>query len=343
VTIVGVDAHKRSHTLVAVDASGRKLGEKVSKTTNSGHIEAMRWARKMFGPEVVWAVEDCRHVSRRLEQDLLTAGYSVIRVPTRLMARTRASARAPGKSDPIDALAVARAALREPGLPTATHDQRSRELKLLVDRREDLLGQRTATTNRLLWRLHELDPEATVAPSALSYPLHQDTTRELLADHHGLVAELARAELDDITRITQDARALEKRISQSVRLAAPSLLALQGCGPLSAAKIIAETAGVDRFRNEAAFARFCGVAPEPAWSGSNTGRMRFVKHGNRQVNAALHRIAITQLRDGAGHDYYRKRIEAGDPPMGALRRLKRQLARVVYYRVKADNSATRLG
>jgi transposase len=337
--ICGVDAHKRSHCVVAVDDSGRKLGEKTSKTTTSGHIDAMRWARKTYGPDIVWAVEDCRHVSRLLEQDLLNAGYAVIRVPTRLMARTRASARSPGKSDPIDALAVARAALREPGLPTATYDEGSRELKLLVDRREDLLGQRTATINRLLWRLHELDPEVVIAPSALSYPIHQDTTRELLSGHQGLVAELARAELDDIARITQDARALEKRINQTVRVAAPGLLALQGCGPLSAAKIIAETAGVARFRNEAAFARFCGVAPEPAWSGSNSGRTRFVKHGNRQVNAALHRIAITQLRDGAGHDYYRKRIESGDPPMGALRRLKRQLARIVYYRMMADTRA----
>ncbi|HEX7823528.1 MAG TPA: IS110 family transposase [Mycobacterium sp.] len=337
---MGVDSAKRSHVLVAIDDSGRKLGEKTSKTTTSGHIEAMRWARKSFGSdEVVWAIEDCRHVSRLLQQDLLAAGHTVIRVPTRLMARTRASARDPGKSDPIDALAVARAALREPGLPTATFNEGARELKLLVDRREDLLGQRTATINRLLWRLHELDPEVVMGPSALSYGVHQDSARELLSGHHGLVADLARAELDDISRLTQDARALEKRINRTVRVAAPALLALQGCGPLSAAKIIAETAGVDRFRNEGAFARFCGVAPEPAWSGYNIGRMRFVKHGNRQVNTALHRIAITQIRDGAGRDYYRKRIECGDPPMGALRRLKRQLARIVYYRMKADNDA----
>jgi transposase len=123
VAIVGVDAHKRSHTLVAIDRSGRKLAEKTSTTNSSGHLEAIRWARGKFGASVEWAVEDCRHVSRRLEQDLIDAGYSVIRVPTRLMARTRASARTAGKSDPIDALAVARAALREPDLPTARHHE----------------------------------------------------------------------------------------------------------------------------------------------------------------------------------------------------------------------------
>jgi Transposase len=152
--IVEIDAHKRSHTFGAIDDSGRRLGEKVSKTSSVGHLEAIRWARSKFGADITWAVEDCRHVSRLLEQDLLTAGYSVIRVPTRLMARTRASARTVGKSDPIDALAIARAALREPNLPTAYTDQTSRDLKLLVDRREDLIGQRTATISRLLWRLH---------------------------------------------------------------------------------------------------------------------------------------------------------------------------------------------
>ena len=108
----------------------------------------------------MWAIEDCRHLSTRLERDLLAAGQQVVRVPPKLMAQTRASARTRGKSDPIDALAVARAALREPDLPVAAHDEVSRELKLLVDRREDLVAERTRTINRLRWHLHELDPRA---------------------------------------------------------------------------------------------------------------------------------------------------------------------------------------
>src|SRR6478672_6476824 len=119
------------------------------------------------------------------------------------MARTRASARTVGKSDPIDALAVARAALREPGLPTASHDEASRELKLLVDRREDLLGQRTATMNRLLWRLHELDPDRTMAPSALTSRIHRENTSAWLQSQCGLAAELARGELADITHLSE--------------------------------------------------------------------------------------------------------------------------------------------
>src|SRR5215213_9885409 len=104
------------------------------------------------------AVEDCRHVSTRLERALLDAGQSVVWVPAKLMAQTRASARTRGKSDPIDALAVARAVLREPDLPVASHDEASRELKLLVDRRDDLVKERTAMMNRFRWHLHRIDP-----------------------------------------------------------------------------------------------------------------------------------------------------------------------------------------
>ena len=147
--VVGADVHKRTHTFVAVDEVGRKLGEKVVVATSAGHGEAVMWARERFGVEVVWAIEDCRHLSTRLERDLLTADQKVVRVPAKLMAQVRASARTRGKSDPIDALAVARAFLREPDLPVAAHDEVSGELKLLVDRREVLVARRTAMINRL--------------------------------------------------------------------------------------------------------------------------------------------------------------------------------------------------
>ncbi|KKB97256.1 IS110 family transposase, partial [Mycobacterium nebraskense] len=193
--VVGADVHKRTHTFVAVDQVGRKLGEKVVAATSYGHAEAVMWARERFGVEVVWGIEDCRHLSARLERDLLTAGQHVVRVPPKLMAQTRASARTRGKSDPIDALAVARAVLREPDLPVASHDETSRELKLLVDRREVLVAQRTATINRLRWRVHELDPERAPKPGSLDRAKHREMLRAWLDTVSGLVAELARDEL----------------------------------------------------------------------------------------------------------------------------------------------------
>ena len=167
--VVGADVHKRTHTFVAVDEVGRKLGEKTVAAITAGHAEAVMWARERFGADVVWAIEDCRHLSARLERDLFGFGQKVVRVPPKLMAMARKSARTRGKSDPIDALAVARGFLREPDLPIASHDEVSRELKLLVDRREVLVAQRTSTINRLLWRVHELDPER--APKARSLDL----------------------------------------------------------------------------------------------------------------------------------------------------------------------------
>ncbi len=141
--VLGIDAHKRTHTVVAVDEAGRKLGQHTTTSaTTKDHLELVRWADQ-FGADRRWAVEDCRHLSRRLERDLLTAGEAIVRVPTKMMAHARDAARTYGKSDPIDALAVARAALREPDLPAARLDDETRQVRLLVDHREDLIAERT--------------------------------------------------------------------------------------------------------------------------------------------------------------------------------------------------------
>ena len=335
--VVGADVHKRTHTFVAVDEVGRKLGEKVVKATTDGHQQAVQWARTQFGTDLVWAIEDCRHLSARLERDLLTADQKVVRVPPKMMAHARSSARTRGKSDPIDALAVARAYLREPDLPIASHDELSRELKLLVDRREDLVGQRTSTINRLLWRVHELDPSRAPKPASLDLAKHRRLLGDWLDTQCGLVAELARDELADITRLTEQINALAKRIGERVRTIAPALLAMPGCGELTAAKIVGETAGVTRFKHEAAFARHSGVAPIPVWSGNTAGRVRMTRSGNRQLNVALHRIAVTQIRlEGLGQTYYRHRLANGDSSTEALRCLKRRLARVVFGHLHTD-------
>jgi transposase len=336
--VVGADVHKQTHTFVAVDEVGRKLCEKTVKAVTAGHAEAVMWARERFGGQVVWAIEDCRHLSARLERDLLTAGQQVVRVPPKLMAMSRKSARTRGKSDPIDALAVARGFLREPDLPIASHDEVSRELKLLVDRREVLVAQRTATINRLLWRIHELDPERAPKPRSLDLAKHRRLLGEWLDTVDGLVAELARDELADITRLTEVINTLAKRIGARVRQVAPMLLAMPGCAELTAAKLVGEAAGVTRFKSEAAFARHAGVAPVPVWSGNTAGRVRMTRSGNRQLNAALHRIAVTQIRlDGLGQTYYRHRLAAGDSSPEALRCLKRRLSRVVFGHLHTDH------
>jgi transposase len=337
VIVVGADVHKATHTFVAVDQVGRKLGERTVKATTAGHESALRWARAQFGSELRWGVEDCRHLSARLERDLLAAGAEVVRVPPKLMAQSRASARERGKSDPIDALSVARAMLREPNLPSAVHDNSTRELKLLVDRREDLVSERTRQINRLRWHLHELDPEFDIPVKGFRLRKHRDRAGEWLAGRRGLVAELAGDILADIEASTGKIDQLEARIITLVQEGYPHLLSIPGCGPLSAAKIAGETANVTRFRSEACFAMNAGVAPLPVWSGNTRGRVRMSRTGNRQLNAALHRIAVTQIRlDSPGRVYYRKRLDHGDSTVEALRCLKRKLARTVFHALHAD-------
>ena len=194
----------------------------------------------------------------------------------------------------------------------ACHDEVSRELKLLVDQCEVLVAQRTATINRLRWRVHELDPERAPKAASLDLAKHRRLLGQWLNTQPVLVAELAREELADITRLTEAINALAKRIGERVRAVAPALLAMPGCGELTAAKLVGEAPGVTRFKSEAAFARHAGVVPIPVWSGNTLGRVRMTRSGNRQLNAALHRIAVTQIRlDGPGRAYYRKRLDAG--------------------------------
>jgi transposase len=337
---LGIDAHKRTHTVVAVDELGRELGQKTTTaTTSDDHLEMLRWGER-FGGQRTWAVEDCRHLSRRLESDLLGAGERIVRVPPKLMAHARDSARTYGKSDPIDALAVARAALRHPDLPAAQLDGPARELRLLVDHREDLVAERTRCINRLRWHLHELDPTWDPPVRSLRSYKNLDALADRLRDLDGTVARIAREILAHVGDLTVQDRALEREISTLVAALAPTLLTVVGVASLTAAKIVAETADVRRFHSKDAYASHNGTAPLPVWSG-NRERHRLSRTGNRQLNAAIHRIAITQMRC---HDdakaYLARRLANGNTKTEALRALKRRLSDVVYRALLPDAQPT---
>src|SRR6266540_3922249 len=290
--VIGVDVHKQSVTAVAVDEAGRMLNE---RTVAVGGDELIGWASAL-GAERLWALEDCRQLTRWLERQLLTRGEDLVRVPPKLMAPERRAGRARGKSDPIDALAVARAALREPDLSRPRPGEPLfRELKLLVDHRDDLVDERRRGQQRLRWHLHQLDPSLLVPAGALD-------------------------------------RTVEQRIKQT----APALLELPGCGAITAAKLLAEIGPIERFETDAQLARHSGVAPLEASSG-RVRRHRLDRGGNRQLNCALHRIAITQARvHPPGRAYLERKQAEGKSRREALRCLKRQLARVVYNTLKAS-------
>jgi transposase len=335
----GVDAHKRTHTIVAVDEHGKAVGQTTVGTTSQDHLGLLRWAAR-FGVERRWAVEDCRHLSRRLERDLLAAGELIVRVPPKLMAHTRDSARTYGKSDPIDALAVARAAQREPDLPTARLDGPDRELRLLVDHRESLVGERTRLICRLRWHLHELDPAWEPKARSLDAKRTLDQVDAHLQDLPGVVARLARELTSRCAELTITINALEREISQITEQLAPALLAMPGCGALTAANIIGETAGVDRFKSRDAYDRYDGTAPLPVWS-ANKSRHRLSRTGNRQLNAALHRIALTQARwHPPAKAMIERRRSAGNSGREAMRILKRRLSDAVFQGLIHDRTAT---
>ena len=167
--VLGADTHKRSHTIAAVSApTGELIGEQTVQSGAKGFAALVIWAREL-GSERVWALEDCRHVSGSLERFLIGRGERVVRVTTKLMADSRRRARGRGKSDSIDAIAVARAAVREGlrALPAAQLEGPELDLRLLVDHRERLVRQRVGLNNTLQWHLHDLWPELTLPASAL--------------------------------------------------------------------------------------------------------------------------------------------------------------------------------
>jgi transposase len=337
--VIGVDAHKRTHTCVAVqESTGRELETQTVPARDAGHGRLLEWARAL-GEQVVWAIEDCRHVSGRLERFLFARGERVIRIPPKLMAGARKSAREPGKSDPIDALAVARAAIREriDSFEVAQLDEQALEIRQLVDHRERLVGQRTAMINDLRWHLHDLDPDYQVPTrSFTSRNWQQRTARKLARMGTRAQVRVARDELKRIRELTGAIDQLHKELAELVSAYRPALLTVPGCGVLCAAKAIGETGGAQRFATASKFARITGTAPLPASSGQRV-RHRFDQGGNRQLNATLHRIAITQLScHQPAREYYARKLAEGKSSREALRCLKRHIATTLWRQLQPD-------
>jgi transposase len=331
--VIGTDTHKRTHTCAAVFAGTGQLADELTvQAREPGFRRLLTWGRSL-DDERVWAIEDCRHVSGSLERFLIAAGERVVRVPPKLTGQSRRAERSAGKSDPIDALAIARAALQEgpETLPAAYLDERSQRVKLLLDHREDLVKARSEDQCRLRWHLHDLWPELELPAGCLDRIVWLDRLgRRLARAEQGTRVRIARELVNEIRRRTRRVKELEREVAALVKVQAPELLELEGCGALTAAKLIAETAGAGRLSSDAKFARLAGVAPIPASSGNRT-RHRLDRGGNRQLNCALHRIAVSQGQAyPPARDFLAKKQAEGKSRMEALRCLKRHLARRVW-------------
>jgi transposase len=331
--VIGTDTHKRTHTCSAVFAgTGQLADELTAPAREPGLRQLLNWGRGL-DEERIWAIEDCRHVSGSLERFLIASGERVVRVPPKLMGQSRRGERSSGKSDPIDALAIARAALREgpETLPAAHLDEDALQVKLLLDHREDLVKARSEDQCRLRWHLHDLWPELEIPAGALDRMVWLERiARKLARAEQSTRVRVARELLTEIRRRTRRTKELEREIGALVKAQAPELLALEGCGTLTAAKLIAETAGAGRLASDSKFARLAGVAPIPASSG-NRVRHRLDRGGNRQLNCALHRIAVTQGRvHPPAREFLARKQAEGKSRIEAIRCLKRHLARRVW-------------
>jgi transposase len=218
--VLGADMHKRSHTVAAVgEATGELLGERTVQVGIRGFGAVLVWARGLDG-ERVWALEDCRHMSGSFERFLIARGERVLRVPTRLMADVRRGGRERGKSDSIDAIAVARAALREglDALPAAQLEGPELDLRLLVDHRERLVRQRVALNNTLQWHLHDLWPELTLPGGALfSTKWSTRIGRRLARTEQSTRVRIARDELRRLRELTRRSNHWRQRSPVSSR------------------------------------------------------------------------------------------------------------------------------
>jgi transposase len=249
-----------------------------------------------------------------------------------MMGASRRGEREPGKSDEIDARAIARAVLRE-GIersPVAFLDDQATEIRLVCDHRDALVAERTRVINRLRWNLVILDPalEATIPARKLDYPGQLTRiTRRLRGLPQTARVRIAREQAKQIAALTREAEALKRELRDLVLEHRPELLAETGCGPLCAAILIGQTAGAQRFATDARFARMAGVAPIPASSGQRD-RHRLHMGGNRQLNRALRVIAITRGRiDPTTRAYLARKEAEGKSRIEAMRCVKRHFAR----------------
>ena len=335
---IGIDPHKSSLTAVALSPTGVPLGQLRLAVTKTVGTELVEWAKAW--PERQWAVEGASGLGRGVAQLLAATEPTVLDVPAKLAARARllgsGSAR---KTDVTDAASVAAVAQRNERLHQVRAEDDTVILRLLSDRRDDLVAERTRTLNRLHVLLRDLHPGgakrnlSTVQAAALLRTIRPLTPVD--AQRKALARDL----LADVRRLDTAIKAGTKAIGTVLEEHHSTLTEVHGLGPVLAAKILAHSGDVHRFPSRHHYASYCGTAPIEASSG-DLRRHRLSRAGNRQLNSAMHVIAVCQARDpGPGRDHYRRKLAEAKTPAEARRSLKRQLSNVVYKHLVADQHA----
>jgi transposase len=334
--LIGVDPHKASVAVAAVDEATGELLEGASFPQDRAGLRLLdRWAKRF--PERRWAVENAGGLGRYLAVRLAASGESVVDVPPKLSARVRVlSTGNARKNDGVDALATALAASRNERLAAVDPEAASEVLRLLSERREDLVAERTRALNRLHALLRDL------VPGGVARSLSAERAARILRGIRpkGASARLRRRLASEVLR---DVRTLDRKIAElngrieaEVEASRTTLTEIFGIGPILAARIIGTVGDAARFPTKAHFASYAGTAPVEASSGKAV-RHRLSMAGNRKLNYALHMVAVCQARsDTQGGTYYRKKIAEGKSRKEALRCLKRRVSDAVFRSLVAD-------
>jgi transposase len=338
--LIGVDPHKASFAVAALDEATGELVELASFPQNRLGLRSLeRWARRF--PERRWAVENAGGLGRHLAVRLATVGEFVVDVPPKLSARVRVlSTGNARKNDGVDALAIALAASRNERLTAVDPQADSEVLRLLSERREDLVAERTRALNRLHGLLRDL------VPGGVARTLSADRAARILRGIRPqggasarLRRQLASEVLRDIRTLDRKIAELNERIETEVEASGTALTEIFGVGPILAARIIGAVGDVARFPSKGHFASYSGTAPLEASSGEVV-RHRLSLAGNRKLNYALHMVAVCQARsDARGGVYYRKKMAEGKSRKEALRCLKRRISDAVFKSLVANSQA----
>jgi len=344
VVTVGIDAHKASLAVALIDELGRELAHEQFANDPDGHRGLHAWVERLAPGERRFGIEGTGWLARGIACLLLERGEQVVDVRGTLTDRQRKRMHGQGKSDPRDAVAIARVTAREEGkLAPVRIDSALRDLKLLCSYRWQLVGERNRAANRLHVDLVSLRPGYQRRIPNLDSKVRLERAQRLLAGDQSVQAALARRRIEKLCRLDGEIKELEQEIAQSVKTLGSGLPQLVGLSYLSAARIIGEVGDIGRIQTKDRFARMNGTAPVPASSGERN-RHRLNKGGNRRLNHAIHMMALTQARmDPRARAYVERRRAEGRTQRDAVRALKRHLSDVVYQQLRHDAATAPVG
>jgi len=335
--IIGMDPHKASNTIAVLDRGENLLTRRRFENSDDGFVEMLEAVAEFSSR--VWAVEGANGMGRSVAQRLVGLDEIVVDVPAKLSTRVRVYSTGHGsKTDNTDALAVARAAIHSRHLRLVRADDATVAMKLLSDRRRELVRLRTQAVCRLHRLLCELIPGG--GPNLLTAEKAFDLVNDLHPDDpaNQMRIEIALDHIEDVKRLDAKIDDYTRRITTEVKASDTTLTRVYGIGPVSAAAIIGDVGDVSRFPSRDHFASYTGTAPIAASSGDHQ-RHRLNRAGNRRLNHFLHIAAITQIRnDTPGRDYYRRKLAAGKSTKEALRCLKRRISDAVWRQLQVDRS-----